>query len=274
LFWLGRYVERAEGNMRLFRAYHARVAEGLSRNHPLLVAMHDLMAPGAGGRSAVMALSFESPLASALNCASRVRDLMSVDGAMTLQDLGDTSRRYASANIPEEEIAQKVSVLLRKITGFAGLVHENMYRSTGWRFLSLGMSLERAASMAAILAALAREGAPEGARDLALELGDSAMAHRGRYSGVASPTSVADLLALDNDNPRSILYHLSRAKTQISQLPGASDHGRLAPAQRLALKLHTRLAVETPETLTPAKLLGMREGIWRLSDLLLSTYLT
>ena len=91
---------------------------------------------------------------------------------------------------------------------------------------------------------------------------------------MASPTSVADLLALDNDNPRSILYHLSRAKTQISQLPGASDHGRLAPAQRLALKLHTRLAVETPETLTPAKLLGMREGIWRLSDLLLSTYLT
>lgn len=31
-----------------------------------------------------------------------------------------------------------MTILLRKLAGFAGLVHENMYRFTGWRFLSIG----------------------------------------------------------------------------------------------------------------------------------------
>ena len=43
---------------------------------------------------------------------------------------------------------------------------------------------------------------------------------------------------------------------------------------RLALQLHTRLAIETPNTLTPAKLLGLRRGVWRLSDLVAATYMT
>ena len=45
---------------------------------------------------------------------------------------------------PGDATARALSVLLRKITGFSGLVHENMYRFAGWRFLSIGRSLERA----------------------------------------------------------------------------------------------------------------------------------
>ena len=36
LFWLGRYVERAEGVMRLARAYHIRLAETADPDAPLL----------------------------------------------------------------------------------------------------------------------------------------------------------------------------------------------------------------------------------------------
>ena len=36
---------------------------------------------------------------------------------------------------PGDDTARAMGVLLRKITGFSGLVHENMYRFTGWRFL-------------------------------------------------------------------------------------------------------------------------------------------
>ena len=97
-----------------------------------------------------------------------------------LRDLVQTARKLSAHTIPSDETPQKVSVLLRKITGFSGLVHENMYRSTGWRFLSLGMSLERAANMAMILAALAEPDAPDGALDLLLEIGDSIMSHRAR----------------------------------------------------------------------------------------------
>ena len=275
LFWLGRYVERAEGNMRLFRAYHARLAEGMSPDSPLPTALRQLIAPGTRSRSsAILAQSFDLPLDAALTCGSRVRDRFSVDGMMALRDLVQTARKLSAQTIPSDETPQKVSVLLRKITGFSGLVHENMYRSTGWRFLSLGMSLERAANMAMILAALAEPDAPDGALDLLLEIGDSIMSHRARYSGAATSSSIVDLLALDDDNPRAILYHLTRARDHVAELPGSSDYGRLGPVPRLALQLHTRLAIETPNTLTPAKLLGLRRGVWRLSDLVAATYMT
>lgn len=275
LFWLGRYVERAEGNMRLFRAYHARLAEGLTAEEPLPTTLRQLISPGTRSRaSSVLAQSFELPLYAALTCGSRVRDRFSVDGMMALRDLVQTARKFSAQTVVSDETPQRVSVLLRRITGFSGLVHENMYRSIGWRFLSLGMSLERAATMALILAELADEDAPDGALDLLLEVGDSIMSHRARYSGTASPASVVDLLALDDDNPRAILYHLTRTRDHVDELPGSSEYGRLGPVPRLALQLHTRLAVESPASLTPAKLLGLRRGVWRLSDLVASTYMT
>ncbi|MGS4946725.1 circularly permuted type 2 ATP-grasp protein [Meridianimarinicoccus sp. RP-17] len=278
LFWLGRYVERAETAMRLFRAYHDRRGSGLPPDMPLMAELQRLLVPAPPGPAPVpdparMARAFDMPLEAALTCAGRVRDRFSVDGMVALQDLVKAARKMREETIPMEDIPRKVSVLLRKITGFSGLVHENMYRSTGWRFLSLGLSLERAAQTAALLADLARDDAPDGALDLMLELGDSAMAHRTRYAGAATPVSVADLMALDGSNPRAILYHLDRAKVQIDHLPRATEQGRLGPVARLALQLHTRLRVETGETLTPAKLDGMRSGLWRLSDLMSDIYL-
>ncbi|TDL86426.1 circularly permuted type 2 ATP-grasp protein [Meridianimarinicoccus aquatilis] len=277
LFWLGRYLERAEGNMRLFRAYHDRRGSGMPVEQPLMQVMQGFIAPGSQNLPtppAKLAQSFEVPLEAAFRSASRVRDRFSVDGMVALHDVVDASRKMSITPMSADDIPRKVSVLLRKITGFSGLVHENMYRSMGWRFLSLGLSLERAANMCTLLSQLCQDDAPDGALDLVLELGDSAMSHRTRYAGAATAASVCDLMALDDTNPRAVLYHLSRAKTHIDHLPGSSENGRLAPMARLGLQVHTRLAVETPETLSPAKLTGLRLGMWRLSDLVSTTYLS
>jgi uncharacterized alpha-E superfamily protein len=56
--------------------------------------------------------------------------------------------------VPGDDAASAMGVLLRKITGFSGLVHENMYHFSGWRFLTIGRSLERAIAMADLLAGL------------------------------------------------------------------------------------------------------------------------
>ena len=45
-----------------------------------------------------------------------------------------------------------MTVLLRKLAGFSGLVHENMYRFAGWRFLEIGRRLERGIQIAGITA--------------------------------------------------------------------------------------------------------------------------
>ncbi len=279
LLWLGRYVERAEAQMRLFRAWHARHDEGLAPDAPLLMCLSalagvDPVRARAADAADALASAFESPLEAALACAGRVRDRFSADGMAALRELAQTAQALSALPLTPGEAPTQISLLLRMITGFSGLVHENMTRTMGWRFLSLGLSLERAAGTAAALATLGHVDAPDGGHDLLLELGDSAMTHRARFSGPATAETVAALLALDTANPRAILYHLGRAKTQIDALPDLrSGAPGLAPVPRLALQLHTHLAVETPATLTPAKLDGLRRGLWHLSDLVREGYL-
>jgi uncharacterized alpha-E superfamily protein len=273
LFWLGRYVERSEINMRIFRAYFARIGDGLGHNSPLLSLVRIGLMNSAKPESAVMAKQFGDPLEAALRSAVRISDRVSTDGMMALRDLAASNRKYAATEMEPFELPRYTSILLRKITGFAGLVHENMYRSAGWRFLSLGISLERAANMATILAVLADQDPLDGALDLALELGDSTLTYRSQHAFRSTRETVFDLLALDGVNPRSILYHLTHIKQHIDALPGSTVNGHLSQAARLSLKLETRLAVETPQTLTSACLLDLRSDIWAVSAALTQHYL-
>ena len=166
-----------------------------------------------------------------------------------------------------------MSVLLRKISGFSGLVHENMYRFTGWRFLSIGRSLERAIAMSGALAWLADPEAPDGALDLAVEIGDSVMSHRRRYSVTTTRETVVDLLALDTLNPRSVLYHLTEIRDHVGYLPDATVNGQMSPLSRAILEAHTALAVETPETLSSPVFEALILRIEALHELISDSYL-
>src|SRR5690606_14138869 len=105
-------------------------------------------------------------LSSATSAASKVRDRFSSDGWMALANLSTVAQQVSETVSAGDDAAQAMSVLLRKITGFAGLVHENMYHHEGWCFLSIGRSLERALSMTSVLSWFADENAPEGSLDL------------------------------------------------------------------------------------------------------------
>ncbi|MGB3278135.1 MAG: circularly permuted type 2 ATP-grasp protein, partial [Pseudorhodobacter sp.] len=273
LFWLGRYVERAELALRLFRAYSARLNDGGAHDSPLLRhlrlgAMDDVMPT-----VAAMTARFAQPLNEALMAASKVGDRFSTDGMMALRSLVAMSRTFKETPPSAEELPREISILLRQIAGFSGLVHENMYNSDGWRFLSLGMSLERAGAMSRVLACLTDDDAPDGALDLALEIGDSVIAHRSRFSIFADQASVRDLLGLDDQNPRAIRYHISRARRQIAELPGHAEGHRLTNIARKVLLLETQLSTATVAELTPDVLKTIDRDIWLLSDDLTATHL-
>ena len=192
---------------------------------------------------------------------------------MALNDLAKTARKMAERVTPGDDGARAMGVLLRKITGFSGLVHENMYRFTGWRFLSIGRSLERAIAMSSALAWLADPDAPDGALDLVVEFGDSVMSHRRRYAVTTTRDTVVDLLALDTLNPRSVLYHLTEVRDHVGFLPDATVNGQMSPLSRAALQTHTALAVATPETVDSAALRALIGDIAALSNLVSDTYL-
>jgi uncharacterized circularly permuted ATP-grasp superfamily protein/uncharacterized alpha-E superfamily protein len=271
LFWLGRYVERTEGILRLLRARNMRLAESAPA---ALIATMDPLFKGHGiDPDEGIPSGLITTLGRAINTAGQVRDRFSQDGWSALADMDKTARRMAGKVKPGDDAARANSALLRKLSGFSGLVHENMYRFVGWRFLELGRHHERAMGMAALLATLAESGAPDGALDLAVEVGDSVMTHRRRFAVATTRETVIDLLALDGLNPRAIRFQLDGIKHQVSLLPGATQTGHPSALSRAVLRAHTQLATERPETMTADVLWGLFGQIAGMSELLADTYL-
>ncbi|MEM5582786.1 circularly permuted type 2 ATP-grasp protein [Roseibium sp. AS2] len=273
LFWLGRYVERVEGAVRLLRAYHARLMETADPDSALVAQTSAFLDKVGVAPVEPIPEGLCDTLQFAVASAGKVRDRFSVDGWLALNELARAAthaRRTLRANA---DVTPAMSLLLRKITGFSGLVHENMYRFTGWRFLSIGRALERAHRMSDLLAEFTEPDAPEGALELLLEVGDSAMSMSRRYAVSLSHETVLDLLAMDTQNPRSVLYQLTDMKQHVSVLPGATEHGHLSELARSVLQVHTSLAIATPDTLTPKMLGGLRDRIARLSLELTDAYI-
>ena len=265
LFWLGRYVERAEHLIRLTRAYHVRLAETAYPDTPLLTDLSEYMSSLDIDISRSVPAAISAALASASGSAAHVRDRFSADGWLALADLQRTVTKMSGTATAGDDAARAMGILLRKLSGFSGLVHENMYRFTGWRFLSIGRSLERAIATTFLLARFADPEAPEGAYDLAVELCDSAMSHRRRYAVGTNRETVIDLLALDPLNPRSVAHQLDELREHFGFLPGATQHRPTTDLQRAMLRTYAALASRPADKLGSTALKEIGAGIAALS---------
>lgn len=272
LFWLGRNIERVENAVRQLRAYHVRLAEEADPALPLLEQMRQHFDTLGIERDEAVPARLIAGVDSAVASAARVRDRFSPDGWAALNDLSKTVRRFAGPVQPGDDAVRALTVLLRKIAGFSGLVHENMYRFTGWRFLEIGRRLERGIQMAWIAARLGRPDAPEGALEMLLEIGDSVLSHRRRYHAGAGRGAVIELLVLDALNPRSLAFQAAALSDEIHLLPGEAGESGKSPLSKEILQLRTSLAMLEPKDATPDMLLQTASAMAAISDLVEQTY--
>jgi uncharacterized alpha-E superfamily protein len=98
------------------------------------------------------------------------------------------------------------------------------------------------------------------------------MTHRRRYNVNTARLTVNDLLALDPLNPRSILFQLNEIRTEVEKLPNAFVNGQMSPFYREAMRLHSGLAVMTPETISEDVYRRLEKELESLSDILGRTY--
>ena len=264
LFWLGRYVERADSAVRVARALLPRFTQDAdSLNSPGLRAGEEVLAglgyirpepPAGESRTGfpereVLAMiygSARSSLAWQLQKTRRagwlLRDRISADAWRILnhlaQQLPDTlppePLRLAGA---QDALDQVIGTL----AAFSGLVMESMTRGDGWRFLDIGRRLERASQMVELLRlGLGCEGTAEsGQLEMLLEIADSSMTYRSRYLTSLQTDLVLDLLLLDEANPRSAAFQLARLREHIDELPETQSLIRRPADARLALSLLT-----------------------------------
>jgi uncharacterized circularly permuted ATP-grasp superfamily protein/uncharacterized alpha-E superfamily protein len=273
LFWLGRYIERAEGAVRILRAWHSRYAESANANEPLLDHATAYLNSIDCDVSDPIPASLIANIDSAIYSASNIRDRFSPDGWLALNDLSKTAREFQSKLSAGDDTTHAMTVLLRKLAGFAGLVHENMYRFTGWRFLIIGRTIERGLHMTRLLGHMTGKSAPDGSLDMMLEIGDSVMTHRRRYNVNTAGLTVTDLLALDGLNPRSILFQLNEIRSEAEKLPNAVENGQMSAFYREVLRLQSLIAVMVPENMTTDVYRQIENDLERLSDMLANTYL-
>jgi uncharacterized circularly permuted ATP-grasp superfamily protein/uncharacterized alpha-E superfamily protein len=273
LFWLGRYIERTEGAIRLLRAYHLRLAEASTSDDHRIVSISELLR--------ALSLEVDQPLRAALEptlqatsiCAGKVRDRFSVDGWAALSDLTSSLAALTEDLAPGDDSARGLRVLLRKISGFNGLVHENMHRTSGWRFLTFGRAIERADGAAAVLAAFADGDAATGLPEIAMEYGDCHITHQRFYRIDPTVQTVTDLMVLDENNPRSINYQVKTMRSIAENLPHARQHGQVSSVLSLLIPLEADLAVAKPSDFTPARLEAIRDSLAELSNRLSASYL-
>ncbi|MER9352051.1 circularly permuted type 2 ATP-grasp protein [Mesorhizobium sp. M0514] len=272
LTWLGRYIERSEDTVRILRAYHVRLAETSDPDMLLLADIRDYLEPFGVDLEAAIPPGLIGTLDNAVYSAGQIRDRFSPDGWLALKDLSKTIHQFATTVAPGDDATRAMTVMLRKLAGFSGLLHENMYRFTGWRFLEIGRRIERGIQIARTLARLTRSGAPDGSLDMMLEIGDSVMTHRRQYPVRAGRRTVIDLLALDPLNPRSILFQLERLKAEIGLLPSVGPEGHMSVAAKEILQLNTAIAVMEPSEMSAEVLDDLATEIGNLYSSLAKAY--
>jgi uncharacterized alpha-E superfamily protein len=83
-----------------------------------------------------------------------------------------------------------------------------------------------------------------------LEIGDSTMTYRSRYVTVPLPAPTADLLVLDETNPRSLAFQLSRLDELMGALP--TDGPYRKPEHRRVIAALTELRMYNADALVQA----------------------
>ena len=290
LFWVARYVERAEATLRLVRALVTRAGDSdevasqvVARICALLGDWGAVPTDLPNAKSVLVAaaalqnrdLDGAMPylVGSAKSAASVIRDRFSPDAWRALTDLFELINVPIDFPATESVIFERVNRALRIIASFSGLAQENMSQLAGWRFLELGRRIERAIATCRFVDQFAFTKL-DGALDVLLELADSQITYRLRYVMVAAAAPVIDLVVLDPSNPRSVAYQLGRIEAHLSALPPRSDDGRLSPPEQIATSLATQFRTADAAALDPATFHRTENALMKLADVIASTYFT
>jgi uncharacterized circularly permuted ATP-grasp superfamily protein/uncharacterized alpha-E superfamily protein len=291
LFWVGRYVERAEATLRLVRAAMNRAAETDETTAPVIAALGSLLQAWSAvadetgsacadfiARAALtrgeLPGSLPALTGAARSSASAIRDRFSPDAWRAINDLATIIGMPLAPGPAESAIIERIEAALRIVASLSGLAQENMTRLAGWRFLELGRRIERAIVTGRLARCFALAGAPEGGLEVLLELADSQITYRQRYVMVAARAPVVDLVMLDPNNPRSVAFQLDRIEAHLAALPSRSAAGRLSPVQQIAASIATRLRTVDAKAIDEALVIDTEQALMKLSDAVTAAYLT
>lgn len=290
LFWLGRYLERAEATCLLARCLSARALEidvsSYSSATSITLLRRLLIAWGAAsaersraGEAANEALTSKDRGGSAFNIASNarraasiIRERLSQDTVLLLAELEDKLRPASAPVTSESDAHERAQGALRVIAALSGLLAENVNRVAGWSFLDMGRRVERSINTCRFVRQFAPDQATSENLDVLLDLIDSQITYRSRYVVGPALAAVRDMALLDPYNPRSLAFQTARIDQHLAALPHLASDGMPEAPRRLSMKLAADIAVEQAETLASTAVLAFEQRVAGLADAIAARY--
>ena len=291
LFWVGRYAERALGNARFQRTVIQWVTEGnrlqdengsgsaeyllraltrytytfpgfsnLPAGHP------DLQNPWKELRGLLFdenktgSLSFNLSLFS--QAVYAVRDHWSTDTWRVLRALEEGWSEAGSSPLGHLRMIGALDNLITSLVAFIGLNRESISREQGWIMLDMGRKIEQSLLLVNMLRSTlpARYDAQVeyDLQESVLVSHESLVNYRYKYRAPLHLPLVLDLMLLDPNNPRSLIYLLERLKNYLSGLPKTQSGSTLAEHERLIWEAYTLLRLSDKDKLASPGLTDKR----------------
>jgi uncharacterized circularly permuted ATP-grasp superfamily protein/uncharacterized alpha-E superfamily protein len=260
LLWLGRYLERAEGLIRLLRSVFKRLSgETRPEDIPemqflltLLRAGNTIADPPENQSGGILSEDLGPQLLDGLYLRDRPESVIAIlqrvqEAARTVRDrLSPDSWRVINrlddfGESPDADPLELLDNTLFTLSSFSGLAMESMTRGLGWRFMDMGRRMERALHQIDLL----HIGLPwacgpaRNTLEALLEVSDSIMTYRARYRTAFQLAPALDLLLMDESNPKSLAFQLSQLSDHVEHLPRQSERRFSSPEERMALEMLT-----------------------------------
>jgi uncharacterized alpha-E superfamily protein len=280
LFWIGRYIERADGTARIVDAARLQMLEqtGASEETTARVILQVIMGldPGSGPVSYATVsewLVFDDAHASSIagawrgarENARRARETVSTE----MWEAINTAWNRWGGFEPGQVTARQVAWVRQRAALVSGIADSTMSHDQAWGFLALGRSLERADMTARLVAtgAFPQAGPPWAT---ILQSCGAQQAYLRTNRGLIRDDRVAAFLVLDRQFPRSVLFALAAAERRLEALDPATERmGIPDEARRRLGRIRTSLEYRPVEDVMadlPAQMRRVQSAVTGASD--------
>ncbi|MDR0959979.1 MAG: alpha-E domain-containing protein [Propionibacteriaceae bacterium] len=225
LFWIGRYVERADGTARILDVHLQLMFEdpmidestachyllyvlGSPEDESITLTSADVLSKLATDLESTPSIRFS--LNSARENARRAREIISTEFWESLNTITQQMPRKVKA----DRMHAFFHWVCERTAMATGIAQTTMSRDEAYQFYSAGMNLERADMTARLLATRAHS---PNWTTLLRSCGAYESCLR-TYRGVPSIRNAAEFLLVDRLFPRSVMYSLNRVLTALTKL--------------------------------------------------------
>lgn len=244
LFWIGRYIERADGTARIVDVLRLRLLEDPFAQEA--EAARDVLVLTMGmpaGQASTLAdvgqvLVFDRSTPSSITCAwfsardnaRRAREVLSTELWEAINTTWHGWNGFPLGTVSEPQL----SWIQERVALVNGVAEATMSHDEAWHFLLLGRSLERTDMTARLVAtgALRGRGAPW---SVVLSSCGAQQAILRSHRGILTDDIAAAFLVLDRQFPRSVWFALQEAEGRLLAL--SPDEGRIGVADEARRQL-------------------------------------